>query len=325
MSGAPGAVIALDIGGTKIASAIGDAGGELRGWRTLPTEADRGAEQVLCSAIALAKEVLAEERASGGDVCAVGVSTMGLTRVDHVDLAPNVPGWEDLAIPAAIEEAFPTLPARFGNDVKLAALAELTWGALAGVDCGIYVNLGTGIAATLVIDGRVVEGAHGAAGEVGYWLTDGSATPLMAADGAVPTEEALGGRGIARQSATLFGRPVEVAELVVLARHDPRAEALLNHLWDEIGTLIAHLAIVCDPEVVVLGGGYVRSDRFPLDGIARLVARAAPYPPTVMLAHFAGDASLHGAVAVALQDRGALDRPPRVSPGGHLAAENPSR
>ena len=90
------------------------------------------------------------------------------------------PGWEDLAIPAAIEEAFPALPARFGNDVKLAALAELTWGALAGVDCGVYVNLGTGIAATLVIDGRVVEGAHGAAGEVGYWLTDGSATPLMA-------------------------------------------------------------------------------------------------------------------------------------------------
>ena len=307
-------MIALDIGGTKIASAIGDADGELRRWRTLPTEADRGAERVLQSAIVLANEVFSEEQASGGDVCAVGVSTMGLTRVDHVDLAPNVPGWKDLAIPAAIEQAFPGLPACFGNDVNLAALAELTWGALAAVDCGVYVNLGTGIAATLVVDGQIVEGAHGAAGEVGYWLTDGSATPLMAADGAVPTEEALGGRGVARQSAELFGRPVEVAELVVLAQHDPRAEALLAHLWDEIGTLIANLAIVCDPEVMVLGGGYVRSDRFPLDTIARLVARAAPYPPQVVLAHFAGDASLHGAVALAFRDRLGLDSPPGSPP-----------
>ena len=325
MSGAPGAVIALDIGGTKIASAIGDAGGELRGWRTLPTEADRGAEQVLCSAIALAKEVLAEERASGGDVCAVGVSTMGLTRVDHVDLAPNVPGWEDLAIPAAIEEAFPTLPARFGNDVKLAALAELTWGALAGVDCGIYVNLGTGIAATLVIDGRVVEGAHGAAGEVGYWLTDGSATPLMAADGAVPTEEALGGRGIARQSATLFGRPVEVAELVVLARHDPRAEALLNHLWDEIGTLIAQSGDRLRP------GG--RGPRWWLRTVRPLPPRwhrPSRGSRRALSAH--GDARpLRGRRLTARgggrgTTRSRRSRPPAPGvPGGHLAAENPSR
>jgi glucokinase len=295
------AVLALDIGGTKIASAVGAADGELRRRRTVPTEADRGAEQVLQAALALANEVLREEQASGGAVRAIGVSTMGLTRADHVDLAPNVPGWNDLAIPATIERAFPALPAAVGNDVKLAALGELTWGALAGVACGVYLNLGTGVAATLVVDGEVVEGAHGAAGEIGYWLTDGSATPLMAADGAVPTEESLGGRGVARQSAAIFGRPVEVADLVALAEHDERAEQILQRLWDKIGTLVANLAIVCDPEVLAIGGGYVRSDRFPLDAIARLVARAAPYPPEVVRARFAGDASLHGAVALALR------------------------
>jgi glucokinase len=227
---------------------------------------------------------------------------MGLTRADRVDLAPNVPGWTDLAIPARIGKAFPALPAAFGNDVKLAALAELTWGVLAGVACGVYLNLGTGIAATLVVDGQVVEGAHGAAGEIGYWLTEGSATLRVAADGAAPTEEALGGRGVARQAAELFGRPVEVAELVTRAEDDQRAEALLQHVWDETATLVANLAIVCDPEVLALGGGYVRSDRFPIDAIARFVARAVPYPPRVVRARFTGDASLHGAVAVALRD-----------------------
>ena len=296
------AVVALDIGGTKIAAAIGDANGELRRWRTLPTEAERGAVRVLESAIDLANEILSEERASGGDVCAIGVSTMGLTHVDRVDLAPNVPGWEALRIPAAIETAFPALPAAFGNDVKLAALAELAWGALAGVTTGVYVNLGTGIAATLVVDGQVVEGAHGAAGEIGYWLTDGTETPRMAADGGVPTEEALGGRGVARQAAALLGRPLDFAELVVRADDDPRAKVLLQHVWDQIAALVANLAIVCDPEILVLGGGYVRSDSFPIDVIAGLVARAVPYPPEVVRARFAGDASLHGAVAVALRD-----------------------
>jgi glucokinase len=301
--GIAGAFLALDIGGTKIASAVGEADGTLRHCRTLPTEADRGARAVLDSAVDLATEVLCAERASGGEVCAIGVSTMGLTRADHVDLAPNVPGWESLAIPAVIEGAFPALPAAFGNDVKLAALAELTWGALVGVDYGVYLNLGTGIAATMVVAGEVVEGAHGAAGEIGYWLTDGSATPRMAADGAVPTEEALGGRGVARQSAALYGRPVEVAELVTLAGADKSAEMLLATLWDKVATLVANLAIAYDPEVLVLGGGYVRSDRFPIDAIARLVERAAPYPPVVVRARFEGDASLHGAVAVALRDR----------------------
>ncbi|MGO9962723.1 MAG: ROK family protein [Acidimicrobiales bacterium] len=303
------AVVALDIGGTKIASAIGGADGELRRWRTLPTEAERGAERVLQSAIALANDVLREEQENGGEVSAIGVSTMGLTRVDHVDLAPNVPGWGDLTIPAAVERAFPTLPAAFGNDVKLAALAELTWGALTDVASGVYLNLGTGVAATLVVGGQVVEGAHGAAGEIGYWLTDGSATSRMAADGAVPTEEALGGRGVARQTTELFGREIEVAELVVRAEHDPRADLLLQHVWDRIGTLVANLAIVCDPEVLVLGGGYVRSERFPIDAIAGLVARAVPYPPEVVRARFAGDASLHGAVAVALRDCLAMASP----------------
>ena len=107
IAGAPTAVVALDIGGTKIASAIGEAGGELRRWRTLPTEAERGAERVLKSAIALANEVLCEEMENGGEVGAIGISTMGLTHGDHVDLAPNVPGWGDLAIPGPSRGLFP--------------------------------------------------------------------------------------------------------------------------------------------------------------------------------------------------------------------------
>jgi len=70
----------------------------------------------------------------------------------------------------------------------------------------------------------------------------------------------------------------------------------------EIATLVANLAIAFDPEVLALGGGYVRSDRFPIEDITRFVSRTVPYPPKVVRARFMGDASLHGAVAVALRD-----------------------
>jgi hypothetical protein len=63
-----------------------------------------------------------------------------------------------------------------------------------------------------------------------------------------------------------------------------------------------NLAIGFDPEVLALGGGYVRSDRFPIDDIARFVSRTAPYSLKVVRARFTGDASLRGAVAVALRD-----------------------
>ncbi len=300
-------VLALDIGGTKIAAAVGDELGRL--WRrtSMLTVRSEGAERVMQRAIELAQNVLNEERASGGDVVALGVSTMGLTRDDHVELAPNVPGWDQLALPAALRDAFPDLPIAIGNDVKVATLAELRWGALAGVETGAYLNLGTGVAAGLVIAGDIVEGAHGAAGEIGYWLGAPLDSPVPVATGAAPAEEALGGRGVAGRAAELFGTPFDVVELIEMAHHDERARQLLDDVWAGIAAVAANLAIVWDPEILVLGGGYLRSASPLLERVAATVAATTPFPPAVMRAHFEADASLHGAVALAY--RQIVDRP----------------
>lgn len=88
------------------------------------------------------------------------------------------------------------------NDVKAAALAEITHGALAGVHCGIFVNLGTGLAAAIVLDGRVVDGATGAAGEIGYQIpgpVPGATLPPAYAQGHAPLEEAVSGSAIAQR------------------------------------------------------------------------------------------------------------------------------
>jgi glucokinase len=235
---------------------------------------------------------------------------MGLTRDDRVELAPNVPGWDRLVLPPALYESFPDLPLVIGNDVKVATLAELRWGALAGVDCGAYLNLGTGVAAGLVANGAVFEGAHGASGEIGYWLL----TPADPADprtDAAPTEEAYGGRGVSARLLHELGRPVDVDELTEMAEHDETARALLHELWNGIATTAANLATAWDPEVLALGGGYLRAATPLLDHVTSVVQRSVPFPPTVRRAHFEADASLFGAVALAFREL--VDDPRRPS------------
>ncbi len=291
-------VLALDIGGTKLSVGIGAADGEVRRQEIESTRGSEGASAVLARAVALAHRCYAAEREAGGRIAAVGVSTMGLTRPTHVELSPNVPGWERLRIRDVLAEAFPGQLIVIGNDVKLAAQAEITWGALRGVEEGVYLNLGTGIAAGIVSGGRLLEGAHGAAGEIGYTLFRGVPEGQMAAEGAAPLEEWYGGAGVARRLATTQ-LPGSVADLVA-GHADPAASQFLEELWTGIAVAAANLCITADPSMLVVGGGYVRGESGLLDRLREVVKRAVPYPPEVVPARFGAEASLRGAVAIAL-------------------------
>lgn len=292
-------VLALDIGGTKLSVGIGAADGEVTRQDVEPTRGSEGASAVLARAVALARRCYEAELGAGGGIAAVGVSTMGLTRPTHVELSPNVPGWHRLRIRDVLTEAFPGQTVVIGNDVKLAAQAEITWGALRGVEDGVYLNLGTGIAAGIISGGRLLGGAHGAAGEIGYVLFRGVPEPRMAAEGAAPLEEWYGGAGVARRLATT-PLPGTVADLVARRHADPAVSEFLEELWTGIAVAAANLCTAIDPSALVVGGGYVRGESGLLDRVREVVQRAVPYPPQVMPVRFGADASLRGAVATAL-------------------------
>lgn len=299
------AVLALDIGATKLAAGIGGADGEMTHVLTAPTDASRGAESVLARALQLAEQVRAQATAAGENPQAIGVSTMGYTYEDRVELATNVPGWTKLRIPGAVRQAFPDLQASIGNDVHVAAQAEIAWGSLKDVGDGIYLNLGSGISGGIICGGRFLTGADGAAGEVGYTLFRGRPEKHMAADGVGPFEAWFGGAGSANRLADQ-GLPSSVAETVELARTDARAREFIDELWTGIAVMTANLCTALNSSVVSLGGGYVRGDSGVLERIAELTQRAVPYPPRVVRARFGADASLRGAVALALDRAGAL-------------------
>lgn len=291
-------VLGIDIGGSKIALALGDMTGAIVRRQELPTRAEQGAGRVLERAIAGAR-ALAEE---GGALAGIGVATMGITLEDRVLLAPNVPGWERLAIPAALRAAFPGVPIRIENDVKAATFAELRLGALRGIDTGMYVNLGTGLCVGIVVGGRIVRGTHGAAGEIGF-NPRSPGQEVGAPAGAVPLEAARGGRALEAGARDRFG--ATAAELFARAG-EPAVAAFLDEFLGEIAFHLANLAIALDPERIVLGAGMMRAAEVVPPRISAYLARFTPWPVEVVPARFVTDAALVGAVALAREPMPAL-------------------
>lgn len=291
-------VIAIDFGGTKVDVATANRAGDLLEQSRIETDAARGAQQAIERALTLARSLMARTAEQTGGCClAAGVVSPGVTLSDRILLAPNVPGWERLALPEMVRNGLGMSRVAVENDVKAAAMAEVRWGSLQGADPGIFLNLGTGIALTIVIGGKVLMGAHGTSGEIGYSLR-GVADEKGVADGHAPLEEVVGGRAIGERGSKLLGGNLSAAD--VFASPDIQARALIDETLAELAVHVVNLAILLDPARIAIGGGLMSSGERILNALAPRLRFAVPFPPEVVPAHFVHDGALRGAVALAL-------------------------
>ncbi|WP_246001414.1 ROK family protein [Allorhizocola rhizosphaerae] len=283
-------LLGIDFGGTKMAIGIGDAGGQLLISQRLPTLAAKGARQALARALDVAQKLITE---TGGTLHAAGIASPGVIRDDGIDLAPNVPGWEGLRLAEAVRTHLGVARVRVSNDLNAAALAELHHGALRDADPGLVVGLGTGVAAAITVNGAVVAGRHGAAGEIAYAVTGrdwpASPQPLLerefsgrALDELAESLGVAGGAAGIGEAALASGRVRD--ELV------SRVEALAQH--------VTTCCLLLDPQRLVLVGGVARNDLIRRLLTDRL-SRALPNPPEIVLSAFAQDAALLGSLTLA--------------------------
>ncbi|MDI2129671.1 ROK family protein [Yinghuangia seranimata] len=296
-------VCGIDFGGTKTAVAVARADGEILAATRLPTSAEAGAEQAVHRALAAARELIAEtESRTGGRLVGAAAVSPGIVLPDRVLLAPNVPGWGELALPALLHDGLGLDPARIGvgTDAKAAAEAEARWGALRDADPGILLSLGTGIAAALVIGGRVLGGAHGAAGEIGYNLRSRGDVGYTA--GRAPLEEHASGIALVRRATQLLGRAPESGD--AFGDPDPRTAELVDEVLDEIAVHVANLALAVDPQRIAVTGGLMRSADRVLPALRRRLDEAVPFPPELVAAAYPQDAALRGALALAVETAG---------------------
>jgi glucokinase len=257
--------VGVDLGGTKIAAGLVDEAGALQAQARRDTP--DGPEAVVEAIVALIEEL------GAGDL-PVGIGAAGFVDATRrsVLFAPNL-GWAD--VPLADDVA-----KRVGgrvvleNDANAAAWAESRFGAGAGIRSMVLVTVGTGIGGGVVLDGALLRGGFGIAGEFGHlplvaggrpcgcgqagcWEQYASGSALTRAARALV---AAGGPGTAALRAACDGDPealdgTDVQDAATAG--DPAAVALLAEVGAWLGTGLAAVAAVLDPELIVIGGGVV--------------------------------------------------------------------
>lgn len=291
-------VLGIDFGGTKTALAVVAADGVRLGSVRVETLAEEGAAAGFARAVTAGRALL-EEVAPGRTLAAVGVATIGIPGEEGVALAPNIPGWSDLALERLLRKAFEGAEIRLATDVKAAARVEAESGALTGCDPAIYLNLGTGLAVCVIAGGAVLGGFNGASGEIGYNLRD-VADVGRALDARVPLEDVVSGQAFMREATALWP-DVAPGEAFARIGTDPRLATVLDRFIAELCLHLVNLTIAVDPARIAVGGGMVRAWGLFEPGLRRALDAAVPFPPDLVPAAFPFDAPLRGALTLAVE------------------------
>jgi glucokinase len=281
------AVLALDIGGTKLAAGVVTDDGTVHGMVVEPTRRDEGPGVIIPRLFALGRRAIAE----AGDrapIAAVGISCGGPLDADAGVLVNplHLPGWIDVPIVQLAEAEF-GLPATLENDATLAALAEQRHGAARGAAAMIYLTISTGIGGGAVIDGRLYRGAAGNGGEFGHLtVVRGGRACLCGRTGcleAYASGTSIGARADelidAGSVPTNLSAPATAQQVAAAAAAgDPLATAVWDETVELLGQAVTDFVNIFEPEVVVLGGGVTRAGAQLLDPVARIVHDTAMRP-----------------------------------------------
>ena len=298
-------VLGFDLGARFLRGAICDLRGETRARQDVEVMGS-DAENVL-DVIASLRLRLVEAAGLADDLIdsvVVGVPGVVDAETGQIDLATSVPGLEGGTFRSALSDRL-DLPVTLENDVNLAALGEHWQGVARGVDDFVFLSIGTGMGAGLVLNGELHRGHHGAAGEVDFALV-GLGQDVDPCAGAI---SAYAARLVAERGAetdTMLRQPFDARAIFAAAR---AGDALAQDIVDEVARRIAlhvvPIAAVTDVSLAVLGGGLGANGDLLLRPVRELLGSWIPYPPQVDVSSLGEAAVLTGALAIGL--RTALD------------------
>jgi glucokinase len=269
----PRYAIGLDLGGTDLKAGLVSGRGAVVHFLRRPSRAAESAEAPL---EVIAQAVTDLRRVGGEAVAGIGLGCPGVIDPASgalVGRTPHLPHWDSLPLRSL-------LTARLGpglvveNDANLAALAEHRVGAARGARISLTVTVGTGIGCGVIVDGRVLRGAHGGAGELGHLPLDGRFVCRCGVPGCAEPE--CSGSGLVARAREEGLEAADAAAVFAAAgAGDPRATRLIERMTDRLGALIAAAVLLLDPEVVVVGGGVSNAGEALLDPLRSAVTRYA--------------------------------------------------
>jgi glucokinase len=295
-------VLALDVGGTAIKGAVVDHDARVLSRVRRPTPSrDHASGEVVAAILAAVDQLRA---AAPRGVGAVGLVVPGIVDEQRgLAIHSENVGWRDLPMRSLVEQAT-GLPVGFGHDVRAGALAEWRLGAGRGLQDLVFVPVGAGVSAGIVVKGRLVTGGN--VGEIGH--VDVGHGEACRCGGRGCVEAVASAAAVARRYTALSGRPAagarEVAERVVAG--DPAARRVWTDATEALGLALAWTAAVLAPEAVLLGGGLARSGGLLFEPVRQALAGHLGLvpPPRLLPAGLGDEAGCLGAALLAWERLG---------------------
>ena len=307
----------IDIGGTTVKIGLFSEEGKLMDRWEVPTRKESEPSGLLKDVKASLEKCLEEKKIKKEDILGIGMDAPGPVTADGVlHNAVNI-GWGAVKLGELAEETIGISPVYVGNDARVAALGEAAYGAGKGAESMLMVTLGTGVGGGVVLNGKILMGCSGVAGEIGHMTIDPYETETCG----------CGKKGCLEQYASATGM-VRMAEKFLLENDrgsvlrqmkkitakglwdaakegDILANEITDFVCDRLGSAIANAVYLVDVERIVLGGGVCAAGQILLDKVEKAYRGkvfAHSRNKTFMLAELGNDAGVYGAAALVLSD-----------------------
>lgn len=299
-----GLVVGVDVGGTDLKGAVVDYQGRVAMTERRPTHRERGAPAVVENILDFVRELAnkASYRPATGRVVAAGVAVPGVVddEAGVARVSSNLK-WHDVPLRRLLQEHL-GLPIAIGHDVRAASIAEGLLGAARGCDNYLFLTLGTGVGAAVVMNGVPYVGAHGMGGEFGH-MTVQPGGPLCGCGHRGCVEALASAAAVATRYQALAQASTVVTARDVAER--TAVDSVAATVWGEaiaaLGIGIANYITLLDPERVVIGGGMAEAGPTLFRPLVERLATEMRFQsaPPVLPAELGEDAGYLGAALMA--------------------------
>lgn len=261
--------IGIDIGGTNIKVALVSKNGDITYSNTIPTRSEMGYEYTINNIKQAITTLMNETKTNKSNIEGIGFGFPG--QVDYktgiVKNLPNIPGWTEVPIAQIIEKEF-GIPTKIDNDVRCAALGELNFGAGKGCENLICITVGTGIGSGIILNGKLVRGASNAAGEIGHIKLFPQGDKLCGCGDYGCLEAYVSGPSIVEMATDYLkgGKSTKYREMAqgditpyivaqAAMQGDGVAKRIFTIMGEYLGTGLASVVNLLNPEKIIIGGG----------------------------------------------------------------------
>ena len=303
----------IDLGGTTAKVGLFTTAGALLEKWEVPTDTSEKGVRILPNLAAAVLGKIEEKGLTPDQIEGVGIGVPGPVQDSSVVpiVCANLGGWGQQDVAANLSLLLNGMKVLVGNDANVAALGEIWMGAAKGCRSAVMVTLGTGVGGGVIVNGKVIDGAHGAGGEIGHITVNKNETAVCGCGKHGCLEQYSSATGVVRcmkklleenpdVPCTLRGTDFAAKDVFDAARAgDALAAKEVDQMTDDLGLALAIIAATADPEVFLVGGGVARAGDVlfqPLTEHYKTYAFKSCRETPIKQASLGNDAGIYGAV-----------------------------